>query len=93
MRHYQMIQKEKCMIKQEALTQIQALDQIQTDLIQRIQAFKVKQDKDSMQMLSINLGVIFQVLIPLNEEWGGLKIFLEIYLEIVLASKLKAKIL
>lgn len=93
MRHYQMIQKEKCMIKQEALTQIQASDQIQTDLIQRIQAFKVKQDKDSMQMLSINLGVIFQVLIPLNEEWGGLKIFLEIYLEIVLASKLKAKIL
>ena len=93
MRHYQMIQKEKCMIKQEALTQIQALDQIQTDLIQRIQAFKVKQDKDSMQMLSINLGVIFQVLIPLNEEWGGLKIFLEIYLEIVQASKLKGKIL
>jgi hypothetical protein len=88
-----MIQKEKCMIKQEVLTQIQALDQIQTDSIQRIQAFKVRQDKDSMQMLSINLGVIFQVLIPLNEEWGGLKIFLEIYLEIVQASKLKGKIL
>ena len=93
MRHYQMIQKEKCTIKQEALTQIQASDQIRMDLIQRIQAFKVRQDKDSTQMLSINLGAVFQVLILHNAEWEGSKIFLEIFLEIVQASKLKVKIL